>query len=52
MPEKALTKLSIKSNRIHASYYVPKIFRSFFNYLRKRSITFVKGKIVETENLK
>ena len=49
---KTLTKLSIKSNLIHASYYVPKIFRRFFHYLRKRSVTFVIGQIVETENLK
>ena len=40
---KTLTKLLIKLNRIHASYYVPKIFGFFFYILRKRSVTFVTG---------
>ena len=40
---KTLTKLLIKLNRIYASYYVSKIFRNFFHYLRKRDVTFVTG---------
>ena len=38
---KTLTKLLLKSNRIYASYYVPKIFRNFFYRLRISRITFV-----------
>ena len=49
---KTLTKLLIKLNRFYASYYVPKVFWNFFHYLRKRSVTFVTGWIVKTENLK
>ena len=49
---KTLNKFLIKLNRICVSYYVPKSFRNLFQYLRKRSVTFITGYIVETKNLK
>ena len=50
---KTLAKLLIKLNRIYASHYVPKIFRTLFHHLRKRSVTFVKYcyVFVKTESL-
>ena len=49
---KTLTKLLIKLNRIYVSYYAPKVFRNFVHHLHKRSVTFVTGQTVKTENLK